>query len=213
MNVGITGDVRVALLDQLTFLRESMTHVLEANGCRVVLSASSVEQCIQHLEQARPAILVADLTSGAWPVLDHVRRWYGDTKIVALTDGADPAARERCEQSGVWACLDKGSMSSQLLVQAVLAAANGRRDVSSLLPSQPPPERPVALGLLTSRELEVLRCIAVGADNLKIAALLGITERTVRAHVSSLYKKLGPENRAQLALLARKLGVAPAAEV
>jgi DNA-binding NarL/FixJ family response regulator len=60
---------------------------------------------------------------------------------------------------------------------------------------------------LTERERHVLACIATGADNLKIAAMLGITERTVRAHVSSLYRKLRRENRAELALLGRELGL------
>ena len=60
---------------------------------------------------------------------------------------------------------------------------------------------------LTLRERQVLGHLATGADNLKVAALLDITERTVRAHVSSLYRKLGCENRAELALLARDMGV------
>jgi DNA-binding NarL/FixJ family response regulator len=66
---------------------------------------------------------------------------------------------------------------------------------------------------LTVREREVLAYVSAGADNLKIASHLKISERTVKAHVSSLYKKLGPENRAQLALLARQLGIRPPANV
>jgi DNA-binding CsgD family transcriptional regulator len=69
------------------------------------------------------------------------------------------------------------------------------------------------LAHLSAREHEVLRYVAGGADNLKIAACLGITERTVRAHVSALYRKLGGENRAQLALRGRELGARPAPDV
>jgi two-component system, NarL family, nitrate/nitrite response regulator NarL len=61
---------------------------------------------------------------------------------------------------------------------------------------------------LTPREREVLAHVAAGHDNLKIAALLNISERTVKSHVISVYRKLDAENRVQLALLAGQLGVA-----
>ena len=60
---------------------------------------------------------------------------------------------------------------------------------------------------LSPREHEVLAHVASGADNLTIAACLDITERTVRAHVSALYLKVGGESRAQLALRGRELGL------
>lgn len=72
--------------------------------------------------------------------------------------------------------------------------------------------RHAQLDKLTVREVQVLRHVGAGYDNLKIAAHLSITERTVRADVSALYRKLGSENRTQLALLARQLGVRPSAE-
>lgn len=57
------------------------------------------------------------------------------------------------------------------------------------------------LARLSPRERDVLRHVASGRDNLTIAAHLGISERTVKTHVSALYRKLAQENRAQLALL------------
>lgn len=53
----------------------------------------------------------------------------------------------------------------------------------------------------------MLGYIAAGADNLRIAACLGITERTVKAHITAIYKKVGSENRTQLAVLGCQLGV------
>ncbi len=58
-----------------------------------------------------------------------------------------------------------------------------------------------AMASLTPRERQVLEHLAVGHDNLKIAAMLGITERTVKAHLRSLLRKLGTDNRTHLALL------------
>ncbi|MET0401596.1 MAG: helix-turn-helix transcriptional regulator, partial [Cystobacter sp.] len=57
------------------------------------------------------------------------------------------------------------------------------------------------LNRLTHRELEVLKMVAKGSDNLQIAARLGITERTVKAHVSNLYRKLDVQNRVEMAMV------------
>ncbi len=61
---------------------------------------------------------------------------------------------------------------------------------------------------LSPREREVLGYIASGLDNLQIAAHLGVCERTVKSHVTALYRKLAQENRAQLALFGARLGLA-----
>ena len=63
-----------------------------------------------------------------------------------------------------------------------------------------------ALAALSTREREVLRYVALGADNLKIAAVLGITERTVKAHVTAIFGKLKLENRTQAARFAWTIG-------
>jgi NarL family two-component system response regulator LiaR len=57
---------------------------------------------------------------------------------------------------------------------------------------------------LTQRELDVLRCIAMGMSNKQVALHLSIGTTTVRSHVSSLMRKLGLENRTQLAIYARE---------
>jgi DNA-binding NarL/FixJ family response regulator len=64
---------------------------------------------------------------------------------------------------------------------------------------------------VTPRQREVMRCMAVGADNQAIASRLRIGERAVKAHVSALLRHFGLNNRAQLALLADHAGLRPAA--
>jgi DNA-binding NarL/FixJ family response regulator len=96
------------------------------------------------------------------------------------------------------------------VVLAVEAVARGERLLEEAATFASPPRSSRSRTLpakITPRELEVLARVAAGEDNLKIAMLLGITERTVKAHVGALYQKLGMENRVQLALLARDLGV------
>jgi len=67
--------------------------------------------------------------------------------------------------------------------------------------------RRALLEALSRRELSVLSLLAEGSDNLKIAAMLDISERTVKTHVSALLRKLSVENRTQAALLAHTAGL------
>jgi DNA-binding CsgD family transcriptional regulator len=78
--------------------------------------------------------------------------------------------------------------------------------IPSTLDREADPAAERVLMTLSRREREVLQLVGSGADNLKIAAMLGISERTVKCHVSNLYRKLGQENRIQLALLSLHFG-------
>ena len=81
---------------------------------------------------------------------------------------------------------------------------------TSLRPEPQPASGPAPLlARLSLRERQVLSLIGAGADNLKIAAQLDISERTVKAHVTGLYRKTQVENRTQLAILAREVGLRP----
>jgi DNA-binding NarL/FixJ family response regulator len=133
--------------------------------------------------------------------------------VVVLADQEDAMLAERCVASGAAAFLDKLTARESSVVEALLAVSAGERlvplsamNLSSVMRAAPEPESRRSLSI---REREVLRHLAAGADNLKIAALLGISERTVKAHVSSLYRKLGQENRTQMALYAQQLGLKP----
>jgi DNA-binding NarL/FixJ family response regulator len=63
-----------------------------------------------------------------------------------------------------------------------------------------------ALAELTPREAEILEHIAVGQDNAQIAAHLGLSEKTVRNHITHIFDKLQVENRARAIVLAREAG-------
>jgi NarL family two-component system response regulator LiaR len=74
--------------------------------------------------------------------------------------------------------------------------------------TQPAPTQPTGLELLTEREVEVLKLVARGFSNQKIAQALNVTEYTVGAHVSRILHKLALENRTQAALYALSAGLA-----
>ena len=139
--------------------------------------------------------------------------------MLVVASSADPHGMEQCLQAGASGYINAQSSGVDSLLGAVRSLAQGTHVLPSELVDtllRVDPRTGAAahlLSLLSAREREVLGYVAAGADNLKIASLLGISERTVKAHVSSLYRKLSQENRTQLALLARQLGVRPMANV
>jgi pimeloyl-ACP methyl ester carboxylesterase len=81
------------------------------------------------------------------------------------------------------------------------------RGLRAFLPSARPPARPASLAGLTERESQVLERIAQGLDNAQIAAHLGMSEKTVRNHITRIFDKLGVENRGQAIVRAREAGL------
>ena len=226
----VRQDIRVAILEAHRLMRDSMAELLERSGFRVVATAGEPELFLQRIGGANPQVVILDLAlelpSGSGPtgglsVLRELRQYHPDVRPIVFSASREQAAIDSCLQEGAWAFLDKVGTGHDTLVQTVDAICSGERMVSqpflqrSLRPldEQSSGTGSSLMSALTMREREVLAYVAAGADNLKIASHLKISERTVKAHVSSLYKKLGSENRAQLALLARQLGIRPAPNV
>ncbi len=221
------GLIRIGLLEDHKLIRDGLTRVFQDERFEVLFSVATAEDFILELQQRAPDVAVIDVavesTQGQsedpWFLIKRLKQWNPDVRLVILASANTPDAR-RAAELGIDALIDKHSSGADTLLSAVEAVASGQRWmavdsqlISSLRQAASVARTPTELDRLTAREREVLRYIAAGADNLKIAAFLDISERTVRAHVSSLYRKLGSENRAHLALFARKVGVSPALDV
>lgn len=223
------NEIRVAILEDHRLMRDSIADVLERKGFRVVATAGEADLFLQRIGGANPHVVIVDLAldgslgsdpSGGLAVLRELRQYHSEVRPLVISATRDDHVVEDCLREGAWGFLDKQHTGFGQLLEMVEAIARGERMVSLplLQSSLRPPEQNTGSGssimsTLTVREREVLAYVAAGADNLKIASHLKISERTVKAHVSSLYKKLGPENRAQLALLARQLGIRPPSNV
>ncbi len=145
---------------------------------------------------------------------------FQQTKIIALAPRIDQVMLDRLLQSGA-----NGVLSSDISVTALLYSIEivllGERIVPTLLPSigrarpaaeaaaQHIPGEPADLvRSLSAREREVLNCLVDGLPNKSIARLIGITEATVKVHVKMLLRKLGMQNRTQIAVWALDHGLA-----
>ncbi|WP_375756197.1 response regulator transcription factor [Corallococcus exercitus] len=216
------AEIRVALLEDQLIFRESLVALLEGAGMKVVSRCAESSSFLSQVRGAAPHVALVDLrlehvgrteAEDGLAVLKHLHDFHPHIRSLVLSGIQAPSTVESCFQAGAAGYLCKLNVSCDELIQAVRRVAQGERllpvemlnpnalqlnELSSTAP---------ALSRLTLREREVLGYVAAGADNLKIAAHLGITERTVKAHLTSIYRKLGPENRAQLAVLACELGV------
>jgi two-component system nitrate/nitrite response regulator NarL len=218
--------IRVAVLEDQQVFRECLVAVLEGAGMEVVASCSQTPSFLARVREVQPDVAVLDLrlevpgrdeASSGLSALQCLHDFYPGVKALVMSGNQDSELVEQCLNIGAAGYLWKQSVGLSEVVEAVQRVARGERLmpvglswVSPFQGFQAQQETPSVggeLGKLTLREREVLGYIAAGADNLKIAACLGITERTVKAHITSIYKKLGPENRTQLAVLACQLGV------
>ncbi|WP_274622190.1 LuxR C-terminal-related transcriptional regulator [Myxococcus fulvus] len=218
--------IRVALLEDQQVFRESLVLVLESAGMDVVARCSQTPPFLARVREQLPHVAVLDLkleppdqdgTTTGMTALQCLHDFYPSVRSLVLSSHHEPEVVEQCLQAGAAGYLWKHNVGCAEVVEAVTRVARGERLMPpglSWVPSLPGfmmqhevPTGGAELGLLTPREREVLGYVAAGADNLKIAACLSITERTVKAHITSIYKKIGSENRTQLAVLALQLGV------
>jgi two-component system, NarL family, nitrate/nitrite response regulator NarL len=208
---------RVAILEDQRMVRESVAELLAREGVQVVASCATPAEFLLALECEEVDVALLDLNLQHVPdagltVARELHERCPGMAVVVVTGSYDADLLQRCLQVGVSGFIDKGCAGAGVMLEAVQAAARGERllpagDVRDYVPAAGDGQSVNLLDRLTRREVEVLRYLSAGADNLKIAAHLGITERTVRAHVSSLYAKLGCENRAEMAVLAHALGL------
>ena len=146
--------------------------------------------------------------------IGHLRRDHPEIAIVILTTYNEDDLMIRGLQAGARGYLLKDS-SRENLLDAIHAAVRGetllKPEISPACSSpqtQPKPAQSTQTdSTLTERELEVLQSASRGERNKEIAYKLGITERTVKAHLSSIYQKFGVDLRAAAVAVAAQKGL------
>ncbi|WP_439592252.1 response regulator [Microbacterium sp.] len=197
--------IRAIVVDDHAMVREGLASLLAADGdIEVVATAGDGAQGIALAERHRPDVAVMDLSM---PVMDGVAATQGvrdaspATAVLVLTSFTDRDRVRRAIEAGATGYQLKDAEPAELR-DAVRAVAAGHapldpRIASVLLPSPRPAHR------LSAREVEVLRLVADGRANKQIASQLGIAERTVKAHLGSIFREIGVADRTSAAMWAR----------
>ena len=146
---------------------------------------------------APPDVVVIDELGADATALEHIRAARAAApaaKLVLLTGSQDPQWLRAASQAGIDAAVSKQLPAAALwaLVRHVIAG-NVFHAFAKAAPAKLDPR---AAGL-TDRELEILRLVASGLSNARIAAQLWVTEQTVKFHLSNTYRKLGVTSRTQ----------------
>ena len=208
--------IRVLITDDHLIVREGLRLILEtAEYIEVVGEASDGAACLSSVAELAPDVVLMDLQMPGMDgitAIGHLRRDYPAVAIVILTTFNEDGLMMRGLQAGARGYLLKDTDRATLL-DTIQAAARGEtllkpEILSRVLAAQmkPAPTSPTAALALTDRELEVLRAAARGERNKEIAHALGISERTVKAHLASVFNKLGVDSRAAAVAIAAQQG-------
>lgn len=200
--------VLLAIKDELT--ADLLARSFGSHGFEPVMVPHSLGPFIAAASAARADVAVIQRrASEALRVARHIRSRGLDLPLLFLAPDAHRLAEaELLSVTGVGFINPRDAHVESLVESTLVLAYRGSPPyVVSSQPETAAGSTPGVALRLSPREREVLGYLASGMDNLKIAALLGISERAVKVHVTGLYRKLGCENRIQLALCGIQLGV------
>ncbi|MEG1313820.1 MAG: response regulator transcription factor [Bacilli bacterium] len=205
----MTANIMIA--DDHSMLREGLKQLLELDGdIKVIAEANNGEECMEILEHTIPQVLLLDINMpkmNGLEVLENIKKNKIDVKTIILTVHNEIEYLLKAVEIGIDGYMLKDSDSLELR-KAIFTVIGGETYIQSkLIPvlNSKMIEKDIdkeKIELLTKRELEVLKLLAVGFYNKEIGEQLVISERTVKNHISSIFKKLEVTDRTQAAVFA-----------
>lgn len=206
-------NIKVMLADDHILMREGIRQLLECDdSVEIVGEVSNGEQCMQMIRKVKPQVLLLDINmpvKNGIEVLKEIRNNKWNIKVLILTVHNEIEYLLRAMDIGVDGYILKESEFSELK-KAINTVMSGETYIQpSLIPLLN--NRMVSrdkdkdkIEELTKRELEVLIEVANGKLNKEIANELRISERTVKNHISNIFKKIDVSDRTQAAVFAIK---------
>ena len=204
--------IRILIVDDHPVVREGLMAVLEGiPDIRVVGTAQSAEEALAAMKTVRPDIVLLDLELPGMSGIDAIPRVIaaGDhVRVIVLTAYDTEERVLGAIRAGAGGYLLKGAAAAEI-VHAIRAVREGGSYLTPRVATQVMAQvvSRGRSGVLSEREREVLRLIAQGQSNKQIGRQLSITERTVKFHVTSIFNKLGTDNRAQAIAVAARRGL------
>ena len=205
--------IKIMITDDHSMIREGLKNLLELEGdIEVIAEAEDGEDCLNKLLTVKPDVLLLDINMpklNGLEVLKKLKELKSKVKVLVLTVHNETEYLMKAVEIGINGYVLKDSESSELK-KAIYAIYDGENYIQpSLIPSLNSKmieknEDEIKIDSLTKRELQVLKELAVGKFNRDIAKEMEISERTVKNHISSIFKKLDVTDRTQAAVFAIK---------
>ncbi len=204
--------IKLVIADDHSMIREGLKQLLELEGqFKVIAEASDGVECLEILSKEAPDVLLLDINMPNKNGLDVLKELnqLGNrkVKVLVLTVHNEVEYLITAVELGVDGYVLKDSESSELK-KAIMTILNGETYIQpDLIPMLNAKMISMEndydkIDSLTKRELEVLKNLAIGMYNKEIATNLEISERTVKNHVSNIFKKIGVSDRTQAAVFA-----------
>lgn len=203
--------VKIMIADDHSMIREGLKNLLELDGdIQVIAEAVDGEDCLEKLQLVKPDVLLLDINmpkKNGLEVLKSLKSRRSKLKVLVLTVHNETEYLMKAVDIGVNGYVLKDSESAELK-KAIFTVADGETYIQpSLIPALNAKmietnKDAEKIKSLTKRELDVLILLAVGMFNKEVGKRLEISERTVKNHVSNIFKKLGVTDRTQAAVFA-----------
>lgn len=205
--------INVMIADDHSLIREGLKQLLEFDGTiKIVGEASNGIECLEKMNVYNPDVLLLDINMPEMNGIEVLKKMKDDNsqvKVLILTVHNEMDYLMKAVDIGVDGYILKGSESAELK-KAIRAVRDGENYIQpSLIPTlnNQLVNRDTdkdKISSLTNRELEVLIQVANGMFNKEIATNLNISERTVKNHISNIFKKIDVSDRTQAAVFAIK---------
>lgn len=208
----VKDKIEIIIADDHMMIREGLKQLLELDGTmKVIAEANDGEECLNLLnKRIHPDILLLDINmpkKNGIEVLEYIKQNKIPVKVLILTVHNEVEYLLKAVDIGIDGYLLKDSSYDELK-EAIDVIISGNTYIQpSLLPALNESMEDYALDKekiewLTKRELDVLRLISEGCSNKKISDELTISERTVKNHISHIFRKIVVEDRTQAAVFA-----------
>ncbi|WP_094547163.1 response regulator [Petroclostridium xylanilyticum] len=208
--------IRILIADDHSMVRQGLKQIVELEeDMEVVAQASNGEEAVNLAMEVQPDVILMDINMpkvNGIQAIAQLKEKGCSSKIIMLTIHADREYLVKTVQLGAAGYVLKDA-DSDVLIKAIQSVYKGQSYIQPTMTTELIKEFTKGVSeehsnknqnLLTQREIEVLELIAEGMLNKEIAAKLYISEKTVKNHVSNIFKKLNVSDRTQAAIYAFK---------
>ena len=212
------GAIRVLVASASAVRRAGLETIIKTTPpLKLVSSAHGISALSTQAREFQPDVILADLER-ADPkfiaLVSSIWQAHAPPIFVILIDAPDSGWTSRALRAGVKAILPRDALSEEIFsaIQAVHAGfvildPEVTQELARHVHLASTDRVPAALDELTTREIEVLRMMADGLGNKQIASRLGISDHTIKFHISSILDKLGASSRTEAVTLGIRMGL------
>lgn len=199
--------IKILIVTDYLLLCEGIERILESiSDIEVVGRLASIEEAIKSAEATAPDVMIVDLSmieTGSQRLLDYLYKNNVSTKILLLTGDQDEDLFVQKLNRGIHGCLSRKATSKDL-IKAIYKVNSGElwpgRKTISKLANVVYNSPMIKAKKLSRREEEIAMLISQGLSNKEIAQKLCISEKTVKYHITSIFKKMEVKSRLKIAL-------------